>query len=182
MSSAVADIANTANPVITVVDNVNEVKAEVNKVETEVSKVDESKADNDGMPELEHPVGATTGSSVASTPGSSVEETSNSTPAREQTPQEILLTLERAYIDRVRVLTELKDNLLKMQDQVLAAQDGAFKAYQNLSIAKEQYLITVVSSQKNYISQMAAVKNDTPSEPVVSDLNPPAAPSREDNL
>ena len=74
----------------------------------------------------------------------------------QETEQEILHRLERSYNERYRILIDLKDQLCKLQDQVLAASDSAFKSFQTLSNAKEQFLVNIVGTQNQQLKKLTA--------------------------
>ena len=79
-----------------------------------------------------------------------------STNQPQPTPQEVVASLERAYVERARVSNDLKDQLVKLQDQLLAAQDAAFKTYQNLANYKEQHMASIILNQRAQQEQAIA--------------------------
>ena len=68
-------------------------------------------------------------------------ETDNQ-PENKETIQEVLVRLEKAVIAKNKSVDDLKDKLYQ-------AQEEKFKAFQELSGVKEQYLITLVDSLRN---------------------------------
>jgi 3-methyladenine DNA glycosylase/8-oxoguanine DNA glycosylase len=93
------------------------------------------------------------------------------------TPQEVLLSLERTATERIRTLNDLKDQLTKIQDQVIAAQDAAFKAFQGLAVAKEQYLVSIIADQQNKLKTAEAAQAQAAQQ-----IKPPVVEPRPDNL
>jgi len=96
-----------------------------------------------------------------------------------ETVAELLQRLERTYVERARVLVDQKDQLTKVQDQVLASQDAAFKAYQAFTNAKEQYLVGVISNQNAQLQKLAPAPTPAPTaKPLPTVVEEP----REDNV
>jgi Mg2+ and Co2+ transporter CorA len=93
---------------------------------------------------------------------------SEQTPAQESA-QDVLMRLERSYLDRAKTLSELKDQLSKLQEQVMTAHDVAFKAFQTFSSSKEQYLVNVINTQNTRLKQLTPAAEASPA-------------TREDNL
>lgn len=98
--------------------------------------------------------------------------------ASEQTPQEAISGFERVYVERMRALGDLKDQLTKLQEQVISGHDAVFKAYQQLTNYKEQYLVTLINSKQNQINTLTAPQQVLQAPSVVV----PDAQQRQDNL
>jgi hypothetical protein len=70
------------------------------------------------------------------------------TSTKEETASAVLQRLELAYKESSGVLSELKIKQVKLQEQMLAAQDESFKAYQQFTNTKENYLLSIIQQQK----------------------------------
>jgi hypothetical protein len=79
-----------------------------------------------------------------------------------ETATELLQRLERGYVEKAKVLIDLKDHLNKVQDQVLDAHNNSFKAYQSFSNAKENYLVGVINTQNTRLEQLDLKSNSLP--------------------
>lgn len=88
---------------------------------------------------------------------------STQTPPQEETASAVLQRLELAYKESSSVLSELKTKQAKLQEQMLAAQEESFKAYQQFANTKENYLLSIIQQQKTATeSTNAAVTSDRP--------------------
>lgn len=85
----------------------------------------------------------------------SVNQSANQT----ETDQEILNRLEKTYVEKVSAVNELRFQVLNLQEQLVEAHKLAFKALQKYSTAKEQYLISIINSQKNQIEKLSIANN-----------------------
>lgn len=91
------------------------------------------------------------------TPPSSASEKQSTSAA--QTPQEAMAELESAYIEKLRNLNDLKDQVNKLKDQVISEQESSFKAFQQLVNYKEQYLVSIIKQNQ---SQQSNASKSTP--------------------
>lgn len=112
------------------------------------------------------------------------------------TAQEILQSLEREYQERNCELTATRESLSKSQEQVIAAQDAAHKAFQLLSANKERYLVNIIaqhqsqtqtltqelSKLKQLYTSLIQQVNASKSTPAVAQVSTPQVPAREDNV
>lgn len=76
------------------------------------------------------------------------------TQTKQPTAQEILQSLEREYQERNYELTATRESLSKAQEQVIAAQDAAYKAFQLLSANKERYLVSIIAQHQSQTQSM----------------------------
>lgn len=131
---------------------------------------------------------------------SSLEQTQASGQVQNQpkppTAQEILQSLEHEYQERNRELAATRESLSKSQEQVIAAQDAAHKAFQLLSANKERYLVNIIaqhqsqtqtltqelSKLKQLYTSLIQQVNASKSTPAVAQVSTPQVPAREDNV
>lgn len=113
---------------------------------------------------------------------STAESTTTTTtePATESVEQVLnrLNRLQRTYMEHANLANTIKGQLMKIQDQLLAAQDATHRSYQNLTNAKEQYLVSVITHQRGALSQCASAKEEPPAMPDVPEI----VESRDDNV
>jgi hypothetical protein len=81
-----------------------------------------------------------------SPPPSSKLESAVTTPQKENV-QETLNRLEKEYVEKIQLVSNLKD-------QLSVAQENVFKALQAFTSVKEQYLISVVQSLQNQVKEL----------------------------
>lgn len=106
-----------------------------------------------------------------------VESTTSVTqPVTQESMIENLNKLERAYVERATLTRNIKEQLMKIQDQLLASQDSEHRAFQNFTNSKEQYLVMIIKQQKNELDTSNSTKST--SEPDVPDI----VESRTDNV
>lgn len=73
-----------------------------------------------------------------------------------ETPQDVIARLEKEYVAAIKVLDEAKE-------KVVAAQDKAFRALQELAGFRERFYIAVIQDQNKKIEEQAKpVKSATP--------------------
>lgn len=82
------------------------------------------------------------------TPTSASASASTQPVTQQPTAQEILQSMEREYQERSRELATVRESLSKSQEQVMSAQDAAFRAFQLLSAGKERYLVSIISQHQ----------------------------------
>lgn len=84
-------------------------------------------------------------------------QVTQSTPSQPNQPtaQEILQSLEREYQDRNRELTATRESLSKSQEQVIAAQEASFRAFQLLSANKERYLVNIIAQHQGQVQNLS---------------------------
>jgi Skp family chaperone for outer membrane proteins len=71
------------------------------------------------------------------------------------TPQEVLQSLERDFNTRVNELNAARESYYKNQEQIIAAYDAMFKAFQTLSINKERYLVNLIGQYQAQMQTMS---------------------------
>lgn len=127
-------------------------------------------------------------SSELSNQSNSTGQTSQSSPSN-QSPQEVIGEFERKYVEKMRTLNELKDELAKAQTQVISAQSAAMDAFQQLVNCKEQYLIALVNNKQSQINSLTSSSSSSSSAPAPapapaagSAVQSTSAPQRADNL
>jgi hypothetical protein len=105
----------------------------------------------------------------------------SSQPAQQQSAQEVLQSLRATHLERVRVLSDLKDQYIELQKQLLAAQEGVYKSYQAFSVASEQYMVSVIDAQSNQLraaQPQQAARLETVQEVREDNLSAPDEPSQ----
>lgn len=115
---------------------------------------------------------------------------SNQSVSQPETNQEVLGRLEKTYVEKVAAVNELRAQVVKLQEQLVEAHTLAFKALQTFSNAKEQYLISIVNSQKSQIEKLSSVNNvvandaanDAANDSTPAPVVQPSVESRTDNL
>lgn len=129
---------------------------------------------------------------------STPQSTQSSTPAQQNQPtqptaQEVLQALEREFQDRVQDLSTARESLFKCQDQVIAAQEAVFKAFQRFTVDKERYLVDLIGrnqSQSQALSQelsktkqlCASLTQQVQTKSETQQPNVPQIQSRVDNV
>jgi len=116
------------------------------------------------------------------------ETTATTNDQPQETVAELLQRLERTYVESARFVKDVKDQLLKVQDQLLAAQDAEIRSYQNFNSAKEQYLMNVINQQNARLQQNADADAGPVAVPALEPVAekavaaPESTESREDNV
>ena len=87
---------------------------------------------------------------------------SATTPQTEESLLDAIKRMETEYLEKAQTMTKIKEELS-------TARDDAFKAFQVLTKAKEQYFITIINQQSDKINQLQHVEASTSSLPVVDE-------------
>lgn len=88
--------------------------------------------------------------------------------SKQPSAQEVLEKLRDAHVEKAKTLSDLKEQYLKLQEQILSAQEAAFKSYQNFVMASEQNMINIINAQNEQLKALQAAKGSAkPSLPTI---------------
>ena len=79
-----------------------------------------------------------------SQPNQSVQADTPTSSTPTLSAQEILQSLETAYLETSRNLASVRESLTKSQEAVISAQDASIKAFHLLTVNKERHLINLI--------------------------------------